>query len=190
MDLKNSINEVKQELSSDEKLLEQAFHLERFFKKYKKPLIALTLILILAFVGYKVNNYLVYSKLEKANSALLALEKDPKNTDALNSLKANNPKLYALYKYSVAANSANKEELSKINKDTKFLEDVINYHISVVDKNPKNSIYYKNLALIQKAYLLIKNNKTKEAKNILIQIPKNSAVAPIARLLEHYTITK
>jgi hypothetical protein len=53
MDLKNSINEVKQELSSDEKLLEQAFHLERFFKKYKKPLIALALILILHLLDIK-----------------------------------------------------------------------------------------------------------------------------------------
>jgi len=190
MDLKSGLNEVKQELSSDEKLLEQAFHLERFFKKYKKPLIAAAALLIVAFVGYKVNNYLVNSKLEKANSALLALQENPNNKEALETLKSNNPKLYALYSYSVAVNSEDKEKLSLVNKDGKFLEDVVDYHLSVLDKTPKDSIYYKHLSLLQKAYLLLKSGKKSEAKNILIQIPKNSAVAPVARLLEHYTITK
>ena len=190
MDLKSGLNEVKQELSSDEKLLEQAFHLERFFKKYKKSLIVLATLLVVAFVGYKVNNYLINSKLEKANSALLALQKNPNDKEALNTLKSSNPKLYALYSYSVAANNANKEALTKVPKSSDFLEDVINYHIGVLDRAPKDSIYYKNLALLQKAYLLIKENKVKEAKNILIQIPQDSAVAPVARLLQHYTITK
>jgi len=190
MDLKSGINEVKQELSGDEKLLEQAFHLERFFKKYKKPLIALAVLAVVAFAGYKINNYLVNSKLQKANSALLALEKNPNDKSALNNLKENNPKLYALYSYSVAVNSANKEALTKVDKDGKFLEDVVAYHLSVLEKEPKDSVYYKNLSLVQKAYLLIKNGKKQEAKNILIQIPKDSAVAPVARLLEHYTITK
>ena len=190
MDLKSGLNEVKQELSSDEKLLEQAFHLERFFKKYKKPLIALATLLVVAFIGYKVNNYLINAKLEAANSALLELQKNPNNKEALNKLKENNPRLYSLYKYSVAVNSANKKELSLVNKDTKFLDDVVNYHLSVLDKTPKDSIYYKNLSLLQRAYILIKKGKTKEAKDILVQIPQNSAIEPIARLLQHYTITK
>jgi hypothetical protein len=190
MDLKSGINEVKQELSGDEKLLEQAFHMERFFKKYKKPLIALALLAVLAVVGYKVNNYLADAKLQKANSAFLALQKDANNKEALNTLKANNPKLFALYSYSVAANSGDKDKLSAVAKDSKFLEDAVGYHLSVLEKAPKDSTYYKNLALVQKAYLLIKDGKKSDAKNILIQIPKDSAVAPVARLLEHYTITK
>ncbi len=190
MDIKSGLEEVKKELSKDEKLLEQAFHLEKFLKKYKTPLIIFAVISILSVVGYNIYSSIKYSKLEKANSALLALQQNPKDSNALNILKENNPKLYALYNYSIAANSANKEALSKIDKNGEFLEDVINYHLGVIEKNPKDSKYYKNLALLQKAYLMIKENKKDKARTILAQIPKNSTLAPIANLLLHYTITK
>ncbi len=190
MDLKDGLNEVKKELSGDEKLLEQAFHLEKFFKKYKTPLIATAVVLVLALAGYKVNNYLENQRLERANSALLALDKNPKDSSALKELKENNPKLYALYSYSVAANAADKDSLNSLDKDSKFLDDVVNYNLSLLNNSPKNSIYYKNLSIVEKAYLLIKDNKKSEAKNSLATIDKNSAVVPIARLLEHYTITK
>jgi len=190
MDLKSGLNEVKQELSSDEKLLEQAFHLEKFFKKYKKLIIAAVVLILVGIVAYNVNSYLIQSRLEKANSAFLALEKNPKDSVALTTLKDNNLKLYALYSYSVDANSGDKEKLASIKSDDKFLQDVIAYHKSVLENKPKDSIYYKDLALVDKAYILIKGGKIKEAKDILIQISDDSALAPVARLLEHYTITK
>jgi hypothetical protein len=65
---------------------------------------------------------------------------------------------------------------------------VINYHLGVLNNEPKDSIYYKNLVLVEKAYLLIQKGKKEEAKRVLARIPKNSQVAPVARLLEHYTI--
>ncbi len=188
MDLKEGLKEVKQELSSDEKLLEQAFHLERFVKKYKKPLITLAAVVIVALVGYNANNYIQNSKLAKANSALLSLEKNPTDKEALLQLKDNNPKLYALYSYSTAVNSAAENSLQNVPKESKFLKDVINYHLSVLKKEPKDSIYYKNSVLIEQAYLLIQKGKKEDAKKLLTKVPKNSQVAAVARLLEHYTI--
>ena len=188
MSIKDNLNAVKQELSSDEKLLEQAFQLEKFYKKNKKLIIATVILLIGAFVGYKVYSYLQYSKLEAANSALLALEKNPNNKEALTTLKNNNPKLYNLYIYSVSANSADANRLSQIKSSDKFLQDVIAYHKGVIAKTPTDSVYYKDLSKIEKAYLLIKEGKKSEAKNILTTIAKNSPVAGVARLLEHLTI--
>lgn len=188
MDIKSGLQEVKQELSSDEKILEQAFHLERLVKKYKTPLIALGVVAVVTFAGYKINGYLQSVHLQKANSALLMLQKDPKNAKALETLKENNKKLYALYTYAQAVNSSDKKSLQNVPKSTPLLKDVVDYHISVLNRDPKNSLYYKDLVLVERAYLLIKQNKKEEAKNILIKIPKNSPVAGVARLLEHLTI--
>ncbi len=187
MDLKSGLQEVKQELSSDEKLLEQAFQLEKFFKKYKKLIIATLILLTVAIIGYKTNEYLKNRELERANSALLILQKDPNNKEALATLKESNKKLYALYSYSTSLNNKAKS-LQNVPKETNFLKDVINYHKSVLEKNPQESIYYKNLVMIEKAYLLIQKGKKKEARDILGRVPKNSQLAPVARLLKHYTI--
>jgi len=188
MSLKDNLSEVKQELSNDEKLLEQAFHIEKFYKKHKTKILATIAVIIVAVAGYNLNNYLKNQKLETANSALLTLQKDPNNKEALQTLQNNNPKLYTLYKYSKAVNNQNLKELESLNTQDELLNDVINYHKAVLKNNSKDSKYYTNLSLVEKAYLLIKNGKKSEAKNILAQIPKNSAVAPMARLLEHYTI--
>ena len=126
--------------------------------------------------------------MEAANKALLTLQKEPNNKQALQELKSNNIALYNLYSYSIAANSADKNKLEAIKTNDEFLKDVIAYHKGVIQKKPADSTYYKNLALLEKAYNLIKDGKKAEAKNILSQIPKNSALAGVAKLLEHLTI--
>jgi len=188
MSLKESLNEVKEELSSDEKLLEQAFHLEKFYKKNRTKILATLALVIIAIAGYNLNNYLKNQKLEAANSALLTLQKDPNNKEALNILKNKNPKLYTLYTYSQAVNKEDIKGLEQLSSSDAVISDVINYHKSVLQNRAGDSKYYTNLSLVEKAYLLIKEGKKDKAKNILAQVPKNSAVAAVARLLEHYTI--
>ena len=188
MSLKESLNEVKQELSNDEKLLEQAFHLEKFYKKNKTKILATVALVVIAIAGYNLNNYLKTQKLEAANSALLTLQKDPNNKEALNTLKNKNPKLYTLYSYSQAVNKEDLKSLESLNSNDSLISDVINYHKAVLKNRAGDSKYYANLSLVEKAYILIKEGKKDKAKNILAQVPKNSALAPVARLLEHYTI--
>jgi hypothetical protein len=188
MALKDNLEVVKKELSSDEKLLEQAFQLEKFYKKHKIKIYAILIVLTIGVAGYKINNYLQTQKLLKANEALIALQSNPNNKEALNTLKQNNQKLYSLYLYSKAANEANEKKLSEISVNDELLKDVIAYHKAVIKSKAVDSIYYRNLSLVEKAYLLIKEGKKTEAKNILAQVSKNSALAPVARLLEHYTI--
>ena len=183
-----SLEDIKKELSSDEKLLEQAFHLEKFYKKNKVAILSVLALIVIAIVGINLKNYIKNSNLASANEALIALQKNPKDSNALSVLKSKNPKLYALYEYSVNANSSNEKGLENIKVNDEFLDDVLKYHQNVIKKSPSDSIYYNSLSLVEKAYKLIKEGKKDEAKNILAQVPKNSPVAPVARLLAHLTI--
>ncbi len=188
MSIKDGLNEIKEELSSDEKLLEQAFHLEKFYKKHKVKILGTLALVIVLGLGYSINNYLQQQKLLAANKALLTLQKDPTNKKALEELKSNNKKLYTLFVYSNAVDNENVKPLKSLKGDDELLEDIINYHKAVLESKTTDSKYYYNLALIEKAYLLIKEGKKDKAKSILMQIPKNSPVAPVASMLEHYTI--
>jgi len=188
MSIKNGLQEIKEELSSDEKLLEQAFHLEKFYKKHKIKILGTVALIVALWLGYSIKNYLQEQKLLAANKALLTLEKDPTNKKALEELKKNNEKLYTLFIYSHAVDSKKIEPLKSLKSDDELLADIIKYHKAVLQKQTTDSKYYYNLALVEKAYLFIKEGKKDKAKSILMQVPKNSPVAPVARLLEHYTI--
>ena len=100
MGLKDEIKYVKDELSSDEKLLENAFKLERFYKKHKLKLWTAMAAVILLAGGSSLYKVWQDYRLGRANDALLLLEKDPTNSDALTKLQKNNGRLYALYLYS------------------------------------------------------------------------------------------
>ena len=188
MSIKDGLENIKQELSSDEKLLEQAFHLEKFYKKHKVKIIATVAIILALWIGYSLNNYLKEQKLLAANNALLILEKDPNNKQALDELKKNNEKLYTLFVYSNAVGKKDSKALETLTSNDEILQDIINYHKAVLQKKTTDSKYYYHLVLVEKAYLLIQKGKKDQAKSILMQIPKNSALAPVARLMEHYTI--
>ena len=183
------INDVKKELSSDEKLLESAFKLETIYKKYKYAIWGVAGALIVAYGGTQITNYLEKTRLESANSAFLTLQTNPSDKQALSTLKEKNPKLYELYMLSRSANSQDEktlEELSHSSND--IVADISAYTISVMKKTPKDSKLYHELALIEQAYLAIKAKDFKTAKAKLSLIDTRSPVSNIARLLQHATI--
>ncbi len=97
-------------------------------------------------------------------------------------LKENNPNLYNLYIYNRGASKESLEELEGLRNLDDILQDLVSYHKGVIKKEPQDSIYYKNLALVEKAYLLLKEGKKEEAKNILSTVDRDSPLAPIAEL--------
>jgi len=183
------INDVKKELSSDEKLLESAFKLETIYKKYKYAIWGVAGALIVAYSGTQISDYLERTRLESANSAFLSLQSNPNNKQALATLKEKNPNLYELYMLSHSANNQDEktlEELSHSSND--IVSDISAYTLSVMKKTPKDSKMYHELALIEQAYLAIKAKDFKKAKDKLALIDARSPVANIAKLLQHATI--
>jgi hypothetical protein len=187
--LKDDVHYVKEELSSDEKILESAFRLEKFYKKHRVTIFALLALILLGWGGKIAYDAYRDHQLALANDALLQLEKNAENPQALAELKSANPRLYALYRYSVAVDQEKPDLLKETaGSDDPRLSDLSRYHEAVLVSKAGTSRYYQDLAKVEQAYLALKAGKKEEAKRLLALIGENSPVAGIARLLRHATL--
>jgi hypothetical protein len=187
--LKDDVKFVKEELSSDEKLLESAFRLEKLYKKHRIKIFTLLGVIILGFGGQAAYSAYQDHRRSVANDALIRLDKDPGDQTALEELKSNNPRLYALYRYSLAVESGKSEALGEsAASGDPLLEDLSRYHQAVLAARPGESRYYPDLSKVEKAFAALKAGKKEEARRALALIGENSPVAGIARLLRHSTL--
>ncbi len=188
---------VKDELNAEEKFFENAIKTERFFHKYKKQLIGFVIVVVLA-VG--VNAVVAYTKsanAEASNAALLKLNADSQDQEALAILKEKNPELYDLYSYSQALKNGDVKTLELL-KSSKApaVSDLASYNLASLksDLNGLNTYangedaINKDMALIQSAVLLMEKNKIEEASRKLASISSNSPVYGVAKSLMHYGV--
>lgn len=184
-----NITDVKQELSSDEKVLESAFKLETLYKKYKYLIWGVVVALILFFVGRSVMMAMEEARLADANSAFMALQENSEDSVALNTLKEKNPALFELYSYAQAAKNGDQNTLSGMaNSKNDIIADTSKYTAAVLSQQTADSVLYKEMVLLEEAYLAIKGGDMKKAKEKLELIDPRSPVATLAQLLKHSTI--
>ena len=189
MSIKDSIDEVKKELSSDEQMLASAFKLEKFYKKHKIAILSFVAVVILFFGGRAVMTIIEESRLNSANEAYMTLTKDANSAEALATLKEKNPALFELYNYKKAVENGDIEKLKTLSiSKNEFISDMSSYHLSVLEGKMSDSKLYKEVATVNNAYLLIKEGKMDEAKNQLDLIDEQSPVYNISTIIKHYTI--
>jgi len=189
LSLKDEVEYIKGSLSGDEKILENAFRLERVYKKHKMKIWATVVALTLFFGGSAIMQAYQDSKMNAANEALLILQANPDDASALSSLKDNNIKLYELFSYSKATKNKDIKALETLSSnDDTLLADLSRYHAAILDSKVVDSKYYQELVLIEEAFVALKSGKKDLAKQKLALIGENSPVSNIARLLKHYTI--
>ncbi len=197
MSLKEDLKAVKEELNTEEQFLEGLIRAERFYKKYKKPIIALVAIAIIAFVGFSLKTYIDETNLKEANMAYLKLIKNPKDMQAQKVLKKKDINLYYAYKLQIASKNADTDTLKEIKNNAKdiYISDLAAYQLaSLSKKQEKLSTYIndskagllKNFALLEDAYLLLKDKKNDQAKIKLSSIELDSPLKNIAKNLEHF----
>ena len=181
-----NIADVKRELSGDEKVLESAFKLETLYKKYKFIIWAVVAGLIVFFVGKTVMQSMHEAKLAEANKAFLTLQTKADDTQALNLLKEKNPALYELYSYAQASKNDDTKTLTQLaaSKNT-IISDASAYTQGVLEHKSTNSKLYKEMSIIEDAYLAIKLGDIKSANAKLELISKDSALSMLASLLKH-----
>ncbi|MFT7880077.1 MAG: hypothetical protein ABXS91_06730 [Sulfurimonas sp.] len=183
------IADVKQELSSDEKVLESAFKLETLYKKYRVVIWGIVGVLVLFFVGKNVMTAMEESRLAEANSALLTLQQNPEDSGAFTTLKEKNPALFELYRYAEAAKKGDKSTLTALAQSSnKVISDASQYNLAVMENRTADSVLYKEMTLLEEAYLAIENGEIQKAQEKLDMIDPRSPVATLAQLLKHSTI--
>ena len=197
MSLKQDIEMVKEELNSEEKFFEKAVITEKFIKKYKNLMIGSVVAVVLLVAGnvaYSINKQ---NTLDEANSALLSLEKDASNKNALATLKASSPALYDVWTYSQAIANNDVKALEALkNSKTELIGDLVAYELATETKDikalenysSKSDAIYKDLATIQEAVILMQESKIDESHKTLSQISIQSPLAQVANALMHYGV--
>jgi hypothetical protein len=189
--IQDELKHVKEELSSDEKLLENAFRLERFYKKYRGIIWSVGVLALLGFGGNAAWQWYQQNKRDTANTAWLALQKDPNNAQALETLKSNNPDLYALYRFSQSVRHRDLKRLeAAANTSDPIIADLARYHAAVLDNRTVETTLYHDLSLIEAAWLDLKAGHQTQAHSKLSLVAETSPVAKIAQLLKHYTLKR
>jgi hypothetical protein len=187
--IKDDVKYVKTELSGDEKVLESAFKLETLYKKYKFFVWGIVGAVLLFFVAQTALSSIKQAKLEDANNAFLTLQTKADDTQALATLKESNPALFELYSFSKAAKGQDVKALSSLaNSKNTVISDASKYTVAAIEKKPVDSKLYKELALLEEAYLAIQAGDAKSAKAKLELIDERSPLSMVAQLLKHSTL--
>lgn len=189
MSIKDDVNYVKKELSGDEKILESAFKIEELYKKYKFVIWGVVAALILAFAGKTGMDAMHEAKLADANKAFLTLQAKADDTEALQTLKAKNPALFELFSYAQAVKNKDVKALNGLaGSSNAVIADSSKYVAATLENKSSDSKLYKEMALLEEAYLAIKAGDTKSAKEKLELIDERSSFSMLASLLKHSTL--
>ncbi len=189
MSIKDDVSYVKKELSGDEKILESAFKIEELYKKYKFVIWGVVAALILTFAGKTGMDAMHEAKLADANKAFLTLQTKADDTEALQTLKAKNPALFELFSYAQAVKNKDIKALNSLaGSSNAVIADSSKYVVATLDNKSSDSKLYKEMALLEEAYLAIKAGDIKSAKAKLELIDERSSLATLASLLNHSTI--
>lgn len=182
MAVKENIDYIKNEISSQEQFLENAIKGERFFRRNKKIFIAIIVIIIIAIIGYGISNYIEESTKSETNKAYISLINDPNDSSAKEILIAKNPSLYALFVIKTADSNSTAliDEAIALDIDPLLKEVLQNL------KGHKSSKILSNYNALIDGYELLKDDKIDAAKSEFAKIPLNSPLQPIAKNLEHY----
>ncbi len=193
MSIKENVDFVKDELNSEEKFLESVVKVESFYKRYKALIIGLGSIAVVAIIAISINNYNNEKNKIAANIAFDKVIADPKDIEALNTLKETNNKLYEVAMYLQAKKDGNYPATN-----IPYLKELSEYKKALTNKNVEklntlsmqSDFLLKEFAIFNRALVLVEQGKYEEAKVALKLIPQSSKASELSKLLEHYLLTK
>lgn len=190
MSLKENVDYIKEELSSEEKFLESSFKAEKFYKKYKYIIFTVAGLALAFFIISSITQYQNDKTKKEANIAYENIMENPEDTASLEQLKTLNTTLYEIAMYKIKD--------SKENLDVEFLKDIQTYQKAVSSDDlvalntliASQNFLLKDFASVNKALIHIKKQEYTKAKTAIKAIGDNSSVKQIVTMIEHFLITK
>ncbi|MDZ7817358.1 MAG: hypothetical protein U5K55_01565 [Aliarcobacter sp.] len=170
MSIKENVDYVKDELSSQEKFLENFVKGERFYKKYRTLIFAFIAIVVLGTIGIIIKKNIDESNKLEANLAFNKVLENSNDAQALEVLKNKNPELYEVALFLQA-----KKDNKPVEVNVPLLKELSKYQIALENKNiedlnnlsMQNDFLLKEFAIFNKALLLSNAGKYEEAKTAL-----------------------
>lgn len=197
MSLKNDIEMVKEELTSEEKFFEKAVITEKFVKKYKNVMIASVVAVTLFVAGSIIYSGMEDARISDANTVLSELQSSQNTQATLARLESLSPELYDVWIYSQAVVNEDVAQLEKLqNSRSMLINDLASYEnaqnsadiAKLEEYAQKQDGIYEDLANVQAAVLLMNNGEIDKAHKRLKLINVDSPLAQIATALMHYGI--
>ncbi|CAM3557494.1 hypothetical protein [Arcobacter aquimarinus] len=192
MSIKENVDYVKNELTSEEKFLENFVKGERFFKKYKIVILGFITLIIIGSISYIIKKNIDETNKFEANVALNNFLKTGDEKSLLQ-IKEKDKKLYE-----IALFIQSKKDFKAAEINLPFLKELSKYQLALANNNVdelnnlalQNDFLLKEFAIFNKALILTKDGKFEEAKVALQQISETSKASELANLLKHYLLTK
>jgi len=191
MSLKENVQYIKEEISSEEKFFESFFKLEKFYKKYKYLIILVVVGTLAYFVSSNVISYINEQNAIEANTAYNKLLKSSNDTQSIKILKEKNSKLLELANYINSKDNTKDINIIYLKQIALYNKAIKNNDIKSLDKliiNPE--FVLRDYAIFNKALIQAENKQYKKAKTTLNSIQKESAVTTLSNMLKHFLLTK
>ncbi len=197
MSLKENIEMVKEELSSEEKFFENAVKAERFVTKYKNAIIggvSAIVVLVIANVLYEADKE---STAEAANAAYSVLLQNSDDVQAKAELEKLNPELYDMWSLSNAVAAKDAAALKTLSTSKAIaVADIASYELAALNKDAKAlesyslrpDAIYKDMAVVESALLMMQQGDMQNAHTKLAMITQDSPLYQVAKLLSHYGV--
>lgn len=189
MSLKDDINGVKKELSTEESFLESFLKVEKFYKKNKTAIFGVIVAALIGTVGFYTYSYLQLQEKIKVNEAFSKVLENPNDTKAMEDLKTKSEKLYQIAQFIQTSNSkSNNEFLNQLSLYTTAIQGNNTTELGTISQN--QNFLLKDFAILNKAIIEAKNGEYEKAKESLKIIPENSDAKALVQMLEHFLMTK
>ena len=184
MALKDDIVGIKQEIGTEEQFLESIIKSELFIKKYKKPLIIIAVLAVLAFAGYYGNLFLENRRIDSANALYNELLKNPNDNAKKDELKSKDLNLYAIFELKNSlknGDNAKLNELANLANIDPLLKEIIN-----LQSGKTSTALLEDYNYFINGYELLKSGKFDAAEVEFNKISADSDFKELVQNLKHY----